>query len=107
MNYGLSLSIILYSLFYLNTKLKEGNEPVDFLKQKIYYLSMITTKFQKLNAFDKAQEAISVLSSVKSKLSTIDEETLSILIDKELLGTLQKSLQEAHEGKLEPLTNIL
>ena len=68
---------------------------------------MITLKSQNINAFDRAQEAVNVLSSVKSRLSAIDEETLSILIDKKLLGTLQKSLREASEDKLEPLTNIL
>jgi len=57
--------------------------------------------------FEEAREAVTKLSVLKSLLSSQDEETLSILIDKKLMAHLDKSLKEVKKGKLEPLKNIL
>lgn len=57
--------------------------------------------------FEEAHEAVVKLKTLKPFLSPQDEETLAILIDKELMNHLEKSLREANEGKIEPLQNIL
>jgi len=58
-------------------------------------------------ALEEAHEAISKLKALKAFLSPKDEETLSILMDKELSVNLKTSLEEADAGVLEPLENIL
>lgn len=63
--------------------------------------------FLRLRIFEEAREAITKLKTLKPLLSSQDEETLSILMDKELLNHIGKSLKDAQKGKLEPLANIL
>lgn len=58
-------------------------------------------------ALTEAQEAVIKLITLKPLLSSRDEETLSLLINKELMQRLKKSLKEAEKGKVEPLKNIL
>ena len=61
----------------------------------------------KFRVWEEAYSAVSRLRALKPLLSEQDEEALAILIDKKLLGHLEKSMREAEEGKLEPLKNIL
>lgn len=56
---------------------------------------------------ERAREAVTTLRMLKPLLSSQDEETLSILIDQELVQHLERSLKEAEKGKREPLKNIL
>jgi len=58
-------------------------------------------------ALEEAREAVVKIKTLKPLLSSKDEETLAILMDKELMSHLNKSLKEAEEGKIEPLGNIL
>ncbi len=58
-------------------------------------------------ALEEARNAVATLRALKPMLSKRDEETLSILMDKELTNLLDKSLREARAGKLEPLSSIL
>lgn len=58
-------------------------------------------------ALEEAREAVLKLSTLKPLLTSQDEETLALLMDKELMAQLEKSLGEAEAGKLEPLHNIL
>ncbi len=58
-------------------------------------------------ALEEAKNAVVTLRALKPMLSRQDEETLSLMIDKKLMGSLEKSLREAHTGKLEPLSLIL
>lgn len=58
-------------------------------------------------ALQEAHEAVTKLRTIKPFLSPQDEETLAILIDKELMKHLETSLKEAEKGKMEPLKNIL
>ena len=58
-------------------------------------------------AFEEAREAVVKIKTLKPLLSPKDEESLAILVDKELMTRLGKSLKEANEGKVEPLENIL
>ncbi len=58
-------------------------------------------------AFKKAHEAVKMLWTLTPLLSSKEEETLAILIDKELVSQLDKSLNEVRESRTEPLKNIL
>jgi len=58
-------------------------------------------------ALEKARDAVATLRAIKPLLSPRDEETLSILIDKQLMEVLDKSIREAASGKLKPLASIL
>lgn len=61
----------------------------------------------RFRALEEAREAVTKLQTLKPLFSPQDEETLAILIDKELLNHLEKSLKEAEKGKVQPLKNIL
>lgn len=56
---------------------------------------------------EEAREAVYRLRALQPLLTPQDEETLAILMDKELTRHLEKSLQEEANGDLEPLENIL
>lgn len=58
-------------------------------------------------AFKETQEAVVKIKTLKPLLSSKDEKTLAILVDKGLMTHLNKSLREAAAGKTEPLENIL
>ena len=57
-------------------------------------------------AFEEAREAVVKIKTLKPLLSPKDTETLTVLMDKELISHLGRSLNEAKEGKVEPLENI-
>lgn len=61
----------------------------------------------RFRVFKEAHEAVTKLRTLRPFLSPEDEETLAILMDKELMGHLEKSLSEAEKGRTEPLRNIL
>ena len=52
---------------------------------------------------EEARDAVTKLKNIKPFLTRADEETLGILIDKELMKTLSKSLDEAGRGKYKPV----
>ena len=54
-------------------------------------------------ALEKAREAVIKLETLKPFLTSQDEETLAILMDKKLMTSLEKSLKEADEGKYDLL----
>jgi hypothetical protein len=58
-------------------------------------------------ALEEAKDAVTKLKSIKPFLTAVDEETLSILIDKELVNTLSKSLSEAKREEYKPLESVL
>jgi len=58
-------------------------------------------------AFEEAHEAVIKIKTLKPLLSPKEEESLAILMDKELMNHLHKSLKEARAGDIEPLENIL
>mgnify|MGYP001569597465 CR=1 FL=1 len=58
-------------------------------------------------AFEEARESIARLSALKPFLAPADEETLSILMDKKLIGDLRRSLSDGQAGKVSPLRTIL
>lgn len=58
-------------------------------------------------ALEEARDAVIKLKALQPLLSPEDEETLAILMDKQLIDQLTQSLKEAHKGKLEPLNSIL
>ncbi len=58
-------------------------------------------------ALEEAKDAITKLKSIKPFLTVADEETLGILIDKELIGNLSKSLNEAMRGEYKSLDSVL
>ena len=73
-------------------------------------MSTITkTKKKSVNplALEEAKDAVTKLKSIKPFLTRSDEETLGILIDKELMETLSKSLDEAGRGEYKPLRSVL
>ncbi len=75
---------------------------------KFNYMTKPRTKaYSDSLALEEAREAVVKLKTLKPLLSPKDEETLAILIDKQLMGHLEKSLSEEARGKVEPLKNIL
>lgn len=56
---------------------------------------------------EEARDAVIKLKTLQPLLSPEDEETISILMDKQLTDQLTQSLKEAEKGKLEPLSSIL
>lgn len=58
-------------------------------------------------ALEEAREAVIKLGVLKPFLSPQDEETLALLMDKKLMTHLERSMNEASAGQLEPLENIL
>jgi len=71
---------------------------------------MATLTAQKKNnllAFEEARESVTRLSTLKPFLAPTDKETLSILMDKKLVGDLQKSLSDTKLRKVSPLHSIL
>ncbi|MAG28792.1 hypothetical protein CL632_01430 [bacterium] len=67
----------------------------------------VSESTQHARAFEDAREAVFTLRDSRSSLSPQEKETLSILMDKELMGQLNTSLRDARDGKVEPLENIL
>jgi predicted lipid-binding transport protein (Tim44 family) len=61
----------------------------------------------RFRALEEARDAVTKLQTLRPLLSRADEETLAILIDRQLLDHLDKSLAEAARGKTEPLSRIL
>lgn len=59
-------------------------------------------------ALEEAKDAVTRLKSIKPFLTPADEETLGILIDKELVSTLsKKSMNEFKRGEYEPPESVL
>lgn len=69
----------------------------------------INTKigFPHFRVLEEAHEAVTTLRALKPFLSPEDEETLIILMDKELMSNLETSLNESDAGKIEPIESIL
>ena len=57
--------------------------------------------------FQLAEEAVIKLKTLARLLSPEDQETLSILMDTEMMSDLNLSIQEAAAGKYEPIESIL
>ena len=74
------------------------------VKQPIKLSRIAGSRFQ---ALEEAREAVVKLTTLKPFLSPEDEETLAVLMDKQLMTGLARSLEEIRKGKLEPLENIL
>ena len=69
--------------------------------------SKTKNSISRFRILEEAREAVTKLQTLKSFLSPQDEETLGILMDRELMRNLEKSLRETEQGKFEPLKNIL
>ncbi len=69
--------------------------------------TIISQSSQSARAFERAKNAVFVLRETCASLSSQEEETLGILMDKELMSQLNASLREAKIGNTEPLENIL
>ena len=57
--------------------------------------------------FQLAEEAIIKLKTLAQLLSPEDRETLSVLMDTEVVSDLNVSIQEAATGEYEPIESIL
>lgn len=64
-------------------------------------------KFNQALAFEKAREAVIVLKTVNPLLSPVEKETLEILMDKDLMEDLEKSLADTKAGRISKLETIL
>jgi len=58
-------------------------------------------------AFEEARESVTRLSTLKPFLTSADEETLSILMDKKLMDALQSSISDSIARKVSPLRTVL
>ncbi len=61
----------------------------------------------RFSAFEKARAAALTLLALKEVLTKSQLETLELLLDQESLNQISKSIEEAKEGKLEPIESIL
>lgn len=84
----------------MNQKLRE-------IKKAASNKKSATKKIAVFRPFEEAREAVLKLNFLKQYLTPQDEETLEILMDKKIMAHLEKSLIEANEGQIEPLSNIL
>lgn len=66
-----------------------------------------TTSLSNFRILEEAHEAITKLKALSSLLTSQDQETLALLMDKKLMQQLEQSADEAKQGKLEPLESIL
>ncbi len=57
--------------------------------------------------FEKAREAVLMIQTLRPTLSSSELETLTLLLDKEALETIEKSVEEAEQGRLEPLEEVV
>ena len=57
--------------------------------------------------FEEAREAVITLKNLRKYLTQAELETLEILLDKNAVRQISKSLKEAGKGKFEPIKNIL
>lgn len=78
----------------------------------LYMGTAVTQKKRKrpelrLRVYEEAREAVATLWALRPLLSPQDAETLAILMDKDLIAHLEKSMTEAAGGKTEPLRCIL
>ena len=60
-------------------------------------------KMLNLKVFEEAQEAVVKIKTLRKFLSPADLETLEILLDKEAVATISKSVREASSGKFKPI----
>lgn len=60
-----------------------------------------------LKNFEKAREATLTLLSLKDDLTSSELETLEILLDNSAREQLRESVQDAKEGRVEPIDSIL
>ena len=73
---------------------------------------VITTKNRNKNralslkVFEEAQEAVIKIKTLRKFLNPADLETLEILLDKEAVTTISKSVKEASSGNLEPIEHL-
>lgn len=58
-------------------------------------------------AFEEARESVTRLSVIKPFLTSADEETLSLLMDKKLMHSLRESISESNTRKVSALRSIL
>lgn len=58
-------------------------------------------------AFEEARESVTRLSTLKPFLTSADEETLSILMDKKFMSALRTSISDSIARKVSPLRTIL
>ena len=83
-----------------------------FYRLLLCYDELMSTKLISLNrhnplAFEQARESVVRLFTLKPFLASADEETLSILMDKKLVGDLHRSLSDSNSGKVSSLRGIL
>lgn len=57
--------------------------------------------------FEEAREAVITLKNLRKYLTPSELETLEILLDKNAVRQISRSLKEAEKGKFEPFKNIL
>lgn len=48
-----------------------------------------------------------MIQTLRPTLSSSELETLTLLLDKEALETIEKSVEEAEQGRLEPLEEVV
>lgn len=57
--------------------------------------------------FEKAQEAVVAIKTLRPMLSPSELETLELLLDIDAMKTIEKSLEEADQGIYEPLEKVI
>ena len=67
----------------------------------------MTLDTTQLKNFERAREATLTLLSLKDDLTSTELETLEILLDKSTRGQLRESVQDAKEGRVDPIDSIL
>ena len=90
----------------LNKKVKISKHVRVRSSQHKHRVATTTTRPTHFRAFEEARDAVVTLRVLKPLLTKQDAETLSILMDKELISHIDKSLEEARSDMLEPIQSI-
>ena len=57
--------------------------------------------------FEKAREAVITIKALRPALSPAERETLSLLLDSDSMEAIEKSVEEADHGLLQPLEKVV
>jgi hypothetical protein len=72
-----------------------------------YHMDTNASQATHFQSFEKAREATLTLLALKDTLTSSELETLEILLDKSTKEQLVESVQDAKDGRVEPLDSIL
>lgn len=59
------------------------------------------------HTFERARDAVLTIKTLRHTLSPAEVETLAVLLDSDAMETIEKSVEEAQEGRFESLEDAV